>query len=405
MFLQKHKAHLTYCSNIHPGETWKDTLANLETYTTKVREEMGAERFGIGLRVSGEASKGLLEGNELDAFKNWLEEKNFYVFTINGFPYGNFHSQKVKDHVHSPDWLSDERLAYSKRLFTILNTLLPEGMDGGVSTSPVSYRHWFKNEIDLNKAKTKGAKQIADLALFLHQIKQESGKSLHLDIEPEPDGILETGEEFINFYNSYILPNGIKRLTEELGIATSEAEIIVREHIQICFDVCHFAVGFEDIDTALDCLKEEKIKVGRIQISAALGTGPLNATSDYSLIRRELETFDEPVYLHQAVCKDEAGELKRYKDLGPALAVFEKIKPSEMRTHFHVPIFLEDYKTLVSTQKAIVETLKHWKKEPFTPHLEVETYTWGVLPKAMQRDIVSSVCRELQWVIDTLDEL
>jgi hypothetical protein len=405
MFLQKHKAHLTYCSNIHPGETWKDTLANLETYTTKVREKMGTESFGIGLRISGEASKGLLEGNALMEFKAWLEEKRFYVFTINGFPYGNFHSQKVKDHVHSPDWLSEERLAYSKRLFTILNSLLPEGMDGGVSTSPVSYRHWFNSEKDLNLAKNKGADQIADLALFLHQMKQDSGKSLHLDIEPEPDGILETGGEFINFYNTYILPSGIKKLSEELDLTSAEAEIIVREHIRICFDVCHFAVGFEDIGEALQNLKKEKIKVGRIQISAALGTGALNASSDFGQICRELETFDEPVYLHQAVCKNKDGELIRFKDLGHALEVFEEKKPAEMRTHFHVPIFLEDYKTLVSTQMAIVETLKHWKNEPFTPHLEVETYTWGVLPKEMQTDIVSSVCRELQWVIDTLDEL
>ncbi|MGR3811262.1 metabolite traffic protein EboE [Jiulongibacter sp. NS-SX5] len=405
MFLQKHKAHLTYCSNIHPGETWKDTLANLETYTTEVREKMGTEHFGVGLRISGEASKGLLEGTELADFKNWLEENNLYVFTINGFPYGNFHSQRVKDHVHSPDWLSEERLAYSKRLFTILNTLLPEGMDGGVSTSPVSYRHWFENENSLTDAKAKGAEQIADLALFLHQLKQESGKSLHLDMEPEPDGILETGEEFIQYYNEFILPTAIERISKETGLSASEAEAVVREHIQICFDVCHFAVGFENIDEALQNLKEHKIKVGRIQISAALGTGPLNSSSDFKLIRQELETFDEPVYLHQAVCKDENGGLTRYKDLGPALAVFEANKPAEMRTHFHVPIFLENYKTLVSTQKAIVETLKHWKNEPFTPHLEVETYTWGVLPQEMQTDIVSSVCRELQWVIDTLDRL
>ena len=39
-----------------------------------------------------------------------------YVFTINGFPYGAFHTGRVKEKVYLPDWLEDARLAYTDRL-------------------------------------------------------------------------------------------------------------------------------------------------------------------------------------------------------------------------------------------------------------------------------------------------
>src|SRR5690606_35567338 len=142
---------------------------------------------------------------------------------INGFPYGSFHHQRVKDEVHTPDWLTEERLAYTKRLFRILSELLPDGMDGGVSTSPVSYRHWFKNEEELEAARRKGAQQMVEIALFLQEIKKSTGKLLHLDVEPEPDGMMETGEEYIDFYTNYLIPAAKSWLATKLKIAESEA--------------------------------------------------------------------------------------------------------------------------------------------------------------------------------------
>ena len=142
MRISKHQAHLSYCSNIHAGESWDATFENLKKYTTKVRDGLKAESFGIGLRLSSEASLELLGGNHLAIFKNWLASENMYVFTINGFPYGGFHNQVVKDQVHTPDWSTPDRLLYTIRLFDILAELLPDGLDGGVSTSPISYRFW-----------------------------------------------------------------------------------------------------------------------------------------------------------------------------------------------------------------------------------------------------------------------
>ncbi len=405
MQINYHNGHLSYCSNIHPGESWLETFNNIKTLTTQVRSQLTNGAFGLGLRLSNQASKDLEDGDNLAVFKKWLSEENMYVFTVNGFPFGGFHFQEVKDKVHQPDWTTEDRYNYTIRLFNILAELLPEGLDGGVSTSPVSYKYWHNSDIDLETAKSISCKQMAEIAIHLAEIKKKCGKSLHLDIEPEPDGVLESGPEFIDFYNDFLLAEGKEHIAQRLGITNEEAQKIIFEHLQICFDVCHFAVGFENIQTSINDILSAGIKVGRIQISAALSTGFLGSDRSRKRLKDELAKFDEPTYLHQAVVLKNDGSLKRYPDLGPALADFYSEDFSELRTHFHVPIFTERYGNLLSTQKNITETLKVWKDLNFTNHLEVETYTWDVLPLEMRTDIVSSVVRELNWVTETLDSL
>ena len=96
MQIEHHQAHLTYCSNIHPGESWDETFHNLKTHTTQVRKGLTEAPFGLGLRLSHLASLELIKETKLNAFQSWLRKENMYVFTMNGFPYGDFHNQKVK---------------------------------------------------------------------------------------------------------------------------------------------------------------------------------------------------------------------------------------------------------------------------------------------------------------------
>ncbi|MAJ51820.1 MAG: xylose isomerase [Flammeovirgaceae bacterium] len=403
MQIEHHQAHLTYCSNIHPGESWDETFHNLKTHTTQVRKGLTEAPFGLGLRLSHLASLELIKETKLNAFQSWLRKENMYVFTMNGFPYGDFHNQKVKDTVHQPDWSTSDRLAYTQRLFLILSKLLPEGMDGGVSTSPISYRHWHRTEEELNDMKMIACKHFTDLIYFLKKLKDKTGKILHLDLEPEPDGVIETSQEFVSFFNDYLLVKALPQIKNRLGVKESEADQIIRTHFQMCYDICHFAVGFEKPLEAFSRIKNAGINIGRIQISAALSSGNIQNQTDSSWVPLELLPFDEPTYLHQAVVKQKNGKLTRYKDLGPALSSLEKNTYDEIRTHFHVPVFTETYGKLYSTQEDIIETLRLWLKVPFTQHLEVETYTWGVLPENMQIDRVNSIIRELSWVKHTLD--
>ena len=76
--------HLSYCTNIHPGENWDITFKNLKQYVPIIKNKVAKnEEFGIGLRLSNKASEELGLKANLIAFKNWLLENQMYVFTIN----------------------------------------------------------------------------------------------------------------------------------------------------------------------------------------------------------------------------------------------------------------------------------------------------------------------------------
>ena len=396
---------LSYCSNIHPGESWEATFENLKKYIPEVKERLGVDQpFGIGLRLSHEASLILQKSDKLAEFKKWLASENAYVFTLNGFPYGDFHRTTVKDQVHFPDWTTTDRRDYTIRSFKILAELLPEGMDGGISTSPVSYRHWFKNETELNAGMDIASKHLLEVAAELAEIKKRTGKSLHLDIEPEPDGILENSEEMIWLFSDWLLPIGKPWLAEKLNISEEQAEEVLKEHIQVCYDVCHFAIVYEKPGDTFAKFEEAGIKIGKIQISAALRVLIPHEPAARDLLKVNLLPFEESTYLHQVVAKRKDGTLNSYADLPEALEILDQTEEEEWRIHFHVPVFLDNYGALASTQDQISIVLNEILKNPsLTNHLEVETYTWEVLPEDTRLSLGESISRELAWVIEKLN--
>ena len=395
--------HLTYCTNIHAGESWKDHFQSLKEKFPLIKKQVaGTESMGIGLRLSNRASIDLADDLILDEFKAWLKENNAYVFTMNGFPYGDFHHAIVKDKVHAPDWTSKERVDYTTRLFEILAKLLPAGMEGGVSTSPLSYRYWYVSEVESRKAIELATRNIVSILEKLYLFKTEQGVTLHLDIEPEPDGLLETGKEFIDWYQHILLPMAIEVLTSKHQISSEEAINALHEHITLCYDVCHFAIGYEPHQQVLDDLAGNQIRVGKVQISAALKSDLPSGTDARTKISEAFSGFNEPTYLHQVVARKKDQELIRYRDLPDALKTIQNPEVEEYRAHFHVPIFLEDLGLLKSTQSDIIEVLKIQGAEPFTDHLEVETYTWEVLPDELKVPMDQSISRELNWVVGEL---
>lgn len=391
--------HLTYCSNIHAGENWPDHFRQLQQHIPAVRQALSPlEPFGIGLRLSNRASLELRQEQHLEAFRNWLAENNCYVFTMNGFPYGGFHHTRVKDQVHAPDWLSADRVAYTIRLAQILAAILPDDVDGGISTSPLSYKYWHKSESWPQVLET-ATLHILQVVEQLARIREHSGQTIHLDIEPEPDGMLGDGTEFLDWYQQYLLPLGIPYMQEKFGYNADEAAAAIREHVQLCYDVCHYAVGYEDHAGMINHTRALGIKIGKIQISAALkGSFPDDREGRKSVLEA-FRSLDEPVYLHQVVSRQADGSLQRYADMAEAIATGAAPGTEEWRAHYHVPIFLERYGLLQSTQDAIREVLKVQARDPLTFHLEVETYTWEVLPADMRLPLGESITRELQWVM------
>ncbi|MEO9511775.1 MAG: metabolite traffic protein EboE [Flavobacteriaceae bacterium] len=386
--------HLTYCTNIHPGENWKVTFDSLKAYVPIIKAKVAPDKkFGLGLRLSNEASKTLGLGEDLEDFKKWLDEQGIYVYTMNGFPYGNFHGERVKDMVHAPDWTTRERVIYTQRLFNQLSYLLPHSLSGGISTSPISYKHWHKTDELKKKALADGARHMMEIVVQLFQIEKETGKYMHLDIEPEPDGLLENSDELIAFFSNYLLPIGNPMLRNKLGLNPEESENCIKKYLTICYDVCHFSLAYEEPKDTFHKLVANGIKVGKIQVSAALKI--LFSGSDTDSIWESLKKFDEPTYLHQITEKRKEG-VKTYTDL-PEL--FKERKSfSELRAHFHVPIFLEKFDGLSSTQDQILKVIKFLETNRLCDHLEIETYTWEVLPIDLKKELSDSIVREIEWL-------
>ena len=395
--------HLTYCTNIHPGEGWNEVFTNLEKYVLALKARLApGEPFGIGLRLADVAARELLEGDALAQFQTWLNQQELYVFTLNGFPYGGFHNQVVKDQVYAPDWSKQERLDYTLRLVKILAALLPEGMDGGISTLPVSYKPWLMGDKATRESVLRDASlHLALVVAEMARIREETGKLLHIDLEPEPDGLIENAAEVIDFFKEWLLPIAAPYLAERQGISQQLAEAQLLEHVRVCYDTCHFAVEYEDPASVFARFQAAGIRIGKIQISAAVRVNLPETSEKRSMVVSRLRPFAESTYLHQVIERRVDGTFHHYPDLVTALPYLEQSTAQEWRTHFHVPIFIHDYKLLQSTQDDIVNVLDLVRTNHACKHLEIETYTWDVLPPDMKMDVLASIQREYEWVLAT----
>ncbi|MDP1902494.1 MAG: metabolite traffic protein EboE [Rubrivivax sp.] len=386
--------HLTYCSNIHPGESWAEVRANVDRYIVAVRDRLMPEGdFGVGLRLSARAAAELAEPAVLAEFRDFLARNRLYVFTLNGFPYGTFHGQRVKEGVYLPDWRDPERLRYTDQLADLLAELLPGDptVQGSVSTVPGAFKPALGGPADVALMVEHLLRHVAHLVA----LRARTGRVITLALEPEPHCFLETLDEAIDFFARELHgPAAVSRTMELTGLARDAATLALHEHLGVCLDLCHAAVEFEDPVQGLRRLGVAGIRVHKMQISAGLRLPTLSAEALVALQR-----FDDPVYLHQVVQRGPGG-LTRFADLPEALASLQGAAADlEWRVHFHVPIFLASLAPFASTQAFIREVLAIHRARPVSKHLEVETYTWGVLPEPYRSGtVVDAVARELDWV-------
>jgi hypothetical protein len=371
--------HLAYCTNIHRGDDWPETLASLEKYTLAVRERVCPDRpYAIGLRLSDLASRQLSEPRALDHFRRWLHEHRCYVFTINGFPFGQFHGAKVKEQVYRPDWTHPNRLAYTNRLFDLLAQLVPEGVEGSVSTLPGS----FKEFITTDEQRAQICENLWHCIDHIERCATRHGRKLHLGVEPEPLGLFETSAETVPFFE--------EMATHRPGDAR------LREFLGVNYDTCHLAVECEEPGDAVAALQRAGIRLSKIHLSSALQLAPDAAA------RAWLHRFADDTYLHQVVARTADGTLRRDRDLDVALAQPEGDR--EWRIHFHVPLHATALAHGQTTAPHLLGLLDLLAQQPgLCPHLEMETYTWEVLPEELRAGtVVEQLVREYEWTLAEL---
>jgi len=382
-----HGLHLAYCTNIHRGESWQETLTALQQYTLAVRERVcPKDPYAIGLRLSERASYELSQPAALSAFRKWLDKNHCYVFTINGFPFGRFHGGPVKEKVYSPDWTSAERVAYTNRLFDLLAQLLPPEIEGSVSTVPGSFKEFIKSPDELRAIRN----NLFSCVKHIARLSEQTGRKLHLGLEPEPLCLLETSSETVHFFDRFR--------------AEHHQDPRLFEHLGVNYDTCHLAVEFEEPSVAIQNFQQHRVKISKLHLSSALKVTPTPE------VCAALESFADDIYLHQVVSRDDAGHFTRFRDLPDALRSKTESgnqkSDEEWRIHFHIPLHSLKTDLFDNTTDHLLGALDLLAQNPqICSHLEMETYTWEVMPEEMKNlNVVDQLVAEYEWTLQRLAE-
>jgi len=359
------------------------TFDTLKQYSLNVRDQICADKpFAIGLRLGEQTARELSDPATLTSFRKWLDAENCYVFTINGFPYGRFHGGRVKEQVYLPDWTTAERVDYTNLLFDLLAEIVPEGVEGSVSTVPASYKEFIKTPAQETAMRRNVWRTIDHIA----NISERTGKTLHLGLEPEPLCYLETSEEMVRFYDQL---RDDRPGDERLG-----------RHLGVNYDTCHLAIEFEDPHEVVTRYRDAGVKISKLHFSNALKVTPSPES------REALRPFDDIVYFHQVISRSADGTMRRIKDLDIALDEAARIPPAttdEWRIHFHIPLHCEPTELYGNTADHLLGVMDELQKDPtLCSHIEMETYTWEVMPAEMKGDIVEQLAGEYRWTLNEL---
>ena len=384
---------LTYCLNIHPAQSWQAARAALLGPVRAIKARVGADApFAVGLRFSAETVRDLAEPAARADLVEILAAEDYRAVTVNGFPYGPFHGTRVKAEVYRPDWRSAERLAYTTALADLMAAIAPEGEPVSLSTVPGAFKSLSTG------AEAKMAANYLRAAAHCARLRDRTGVEVAIAIEPEPCCFLETVAESVAFFEAYLFADrAVGMMADLAGLSRGEAAAALPRHLGLCYDVCHAAVEYEDPAASLAALAAAGVPIHKLQLSSALRIERVDAAA-----RAALAAFDEPTYLHQVVARRGA-DLTRAADLPEALGRGAAADGEEWRVHFHVPVFVAELADFGTTQDFLAEILALHRASPVSPHLEVETYTWDVLPEALTGDgLEAAMARELDWVRERL---
>jgi sugar phosphate isomerase/epimerase len=394
---------LGYCTNVHAGTDVPTIRDNLQEHAVTARKCLGEDQLGVGLWLPNQASGELMNGSAAEDFRQFLDASGLRAFTINGFPYDNFHQKVVKHRVYLPPWWDRRRLDYTERLANILAVLLPESEPvGSISTLPIGWAHNPQDaELsagDQQRLLARAGEYLRQIAAILADVRARTGRRIVLAIEPEPGCILDTSADLVAWFDQHL------------------PEQQHREFITVCHDVCHAAVMMETQADVLTRFARAGIAVGKVQVSSAVvadwsAMDPAGQQEAFT----QLAEFAEDRYLHQTGRLTAAGEFQLTEDLHQLVAAGENAEGDQKWVvHFHVPVFLERFGRLTTSHDDVLECLRTLSalrtsestKLNFTGHLEVETYAWTVLPAAMRkRSLAEDIAGEMAWLARSIESI
>ena len=381
---------LSYCTNVHPGRSLQEVTNGLAEYTAPVRRQFGRP-LAAGLWLAQPVIQELSHAPQgIDHLARTLAEHDLCCYTLNAFPYGDFHSERVKENVYIPDWTTPERLNYTTTCARVLSSLLPDGTEGSISTVPLGFKELARSA----EFPEQCIDRLLELVRRLDDLHDETGRVIRLAIEPEPLCVLETTPETIAFF---------KTLYDRAAAANLLGA--TRRHIGVCYDVCHQSVEFEDVAASIQDLRDADIRINKVHITCAVR---LERPVENVEGRTALARYVEPRYLHQTFGRTPDGSVIHETDLADSLCA-DPPPPfaacEEWRIHFHVPVNAESLGPLGTTRSDLRRALAAVQALEYAPHLEVETYTWEVLPGGERAPLVEGLTAELHATSSLLDDL
>lgn len=374
------RVHLAYCTNVHPTGDLDALIAQIRRFGGGVRRRLGATRLGLGLWLPAPMAARLAGHSDLDRVRGALDEHGLEVVTLNAFPYQGFHAPVVKKAVYSPDWCETRRLDYTLNCAKILARLLPDdAARGSISTVPLGWRApWYSD-------RQARARDLLDrLAEGLAKLEADTGRPIRVGLEPEPGCVVES-----------------------VGDAVERLDGVDAERIGVCLDSCHLAVGFENPASAVDRLIAAGLPIVKTQASVALhASEPADPAT-----RAALAAYAEDRFLHQVRERGPARITDR-DDLPDAVQGRRALPGNgPWRVHFHIPVHERPEAPLESTQDHLDDTLAalFGGSSAWTDHVEVETYTWSVLPERRRPGdddaLIAGLAAEVRWVADRLERI
>lgn len=365
--------HLGYCSNVHQAEDVDGVLAQLADHAEPVRERLGADRLGIGLWLARDVVSELVAvPGEVKNLRAELAARGLETVTLNAFPYAGFHREVVKKDVYLPDWADEARLAHTLDCARVLAALLPDDAErGSVSTLPLAWRTpWPPDRADTAR------RALDRLTAGLAAIESDTGRRIRVGFEPEPGCVVETTAQ-----------------------AVRELRGLDPERLGVCLDACHLAVQFEEPGAALRRLADAGLPVVKLQASCAVeAADPADPAA-----RAALRRLAEPRFLHQTrtAARQESPDVRGVDDLPEALEGGLPTDTGPWRVHFHAPLHADPEPPLRTTADQLSGVLAGLLggASAHCDHIEVETYTWSVLPEP-PTDLPGGIAAELAWARD-----
>ncbi|MEH0530453.1 metabolite traffic protein EboE [Streptomyces stelliscabiei] len=370
--------HLGYCSNVHQAEDLDGVLAQLADHAEPVRERLGVDRLGVGLWLARDVVTELaaLPG-ELKHLRDELAVRGLETVTLNAFPYAGFHREVVKKDVYLPDWADEARLRHTLDCARLLAALLPDdAARGSVSTLPLAWRTpWPPDRADTAR------RALDRLTAGLAEVEADTGRRIRVGFEPEPGCVVETTAQ-----------------------AVRELRGLDPERLGVCLDACHLAVQFEEPGAALRRLADAGLPVVKLQASCAVEAADPADPAAHAALRR----LAEPRFLHQTrtATWQEAPDVRGVDDLPDALDGGLPTDTGPWRVHFHAPLHADPEPPLRTTADQLTQVLAGLLggTSADCDHIEVETYTWSVLPEP-PTDLPGGIAAELAWACDRLTGL